>query len=396
MSAIDSNSFNPQVLTSLRQQLSYAADEVADLLGIALSRFNEIENGTTAPSSKELNLLAHFFRVQDFNFYRKNSPKKSSDINFRTALPGYKGEPGPILDAVSFATSIQSLLESVSDLSQHKRERPKRDMALTSDAEFEASWWRDKLPLETNVQLSIDSNDKFFTYFRSRIEDNGISVLVSSFEEKFLKGLVLGSGKKIPVILINSYRQSKSSRSFTLAHEFCHLLLGKDGVSNPYDADTKLERFCNRFAAALLMPRSVITELLNGRHDSATSNTTIKWLANKLKVSLEAVVIRLVECGYAEASFWKVWKSQFEARGYLPSEEPKKGGGAGEEGPDQGIVKLAYFGFLFGRLIPDQLSKSGISKMTVFKASRLKPHYISALGEATKQRLLEVQSYGRA
>lgn len=395
MEDIESFVFNPDVLKSLRLQLSYSATEVASLSGISMDRYDAIENSLTQPNSIEMKALAKFFRVKEFNFFRKSPPSKSSDVNFRAQLPGYKGEPGPILDAIEFAAGVQRLLHSVSDTRGLWRTLNRRAIAITADVESEAHWWRNDLDILDDIQIKIKSNDKFFTFLRSRIESKGISVLVSSYEEKSFKGLVFGSREKVPVILINSYRQQKSSRSFTLAHEFCHVLLEDDGVSNPYNPVTKVERFCNKFAAALLMPRALLTSLLEQRQQSATSNSTIKWLSNKLKVSMEAVVIRLVECGFAESNFWRIWKSQFETNGYLPSEEAISGGGTSDEGVDQGIVKLAYFGFLFGQLVPEGLSKSGLTGMAVFKASRLKPRYLPALARAAKERLAEVGSYGR-
>jgi Zn-dependent peptidase ImmA (M78 family) len=50
---------------------------------------------------------------------------------------------------------------------------------------------------------------------------------------------------------------TKSTRSFTLAHELVHVWLGQDGVLHldrmmPAEVDT--ERYCNRVAAEFLVP----------------------------------------------------------------------------------------------------------------------------------------------
>ncbi len=393
MASIESAHFNPQILKSLRGQLGYTAEDVARLSGLGETRYLGLEQGEVEPKSTDLKKLAKFFRIQEFGFFRRSAPTKSREINFRAGMPTYKGEPGPILDAIEFATGVQALLATVADTGGLWRERRRRKLSLSSDAEKEAGHWRNELELSDEVQLAIDTPDQFFTLLRSRIEDKGVSVLVYSFEEKSFKGLVFGSSNEFPVILINSYRQRKASRTFTLAHEFGHVLLDEDGVSNPYEPVTRAERFCNKFAAALLMPRNIILRLAATRRHSLTSNSTIKWLSNKLKVSMEAVVIRLIECGLAESSFWSKWKSQFER--FLPSEEAVSGGGGSEEGVDPGLVKLAYFGFLFGKLVPDRFDKSGLTGMAMYKASRLKPRYLPALSKAVKQRLSEVQSYGR-
>jgi Zn-dependent peptidase ImmA (M78 family)/transcriptional regulator with XRE-family HTH domain len=389
------HAFNPQVVISLRKQLGYEASDVARLLEFPLDKYSSIENGDATPSTRELTKLSDFFRLDEFNFFRKTLPLKSREINFRAALDSYRGEPGPVLDAVSLASKIQLLLSGISNVSSLGRFQ-KRNLNLSSNPEIEGLWWRENLPIDSDVQLHKTTVDSFYTYFRSKIEYKFISVVSHSFDDKNFKGLVFGANRDIPVILINSFRQQKQSRSFTLAHEFCHVLLGQDGVSNPYEAESRVERFCNKFAATLLMPRSILGELLRLKKNSETSNATIKWLANKFKVSQEAVVIRLEECGFANSGFWRQWKKQFEQRGYLPSEEQKRGGGVGDEGPDQGINKLAYFGFLFGRIVPDHLGTSKLSKMAVFRASRLKPKYISELGRATKERLLEVNAYEQA
>lgn len=394
MENYESVQFNPDILKSLRAQLGYEAAEVARLTGLGDEIYDALENGLAQPKSSELKKLAKFFRVREFNFFRRSAPTKSKEINFRARMPNYKGEPGPILDAIEFSSGVQKLLNSVSDTKRLWKLQKARALTLNSDAESEARWWRHDLEVSDATQLGIESHDKFFTFFRSRIESKGVSVLVYSFEERAFKGLLIGATAPVPVILINSYKQQKSSRTFTLAHEFCHVLLGEDGVSNPYEPVTRAERFCNKFAAAILMPRALVSGLLDKRGGSSTSNATIKWLSNKLKVSMEAVVIRLVECGFAESNFWQIWKSQF--KGYLPSEEDSGGGGGSEEGVDQGLVKLAYFGFLFGQLVPERFIESGLTSMAVYKASRLKPAYLPDLARAAKQRLSEVQSYGGA
>jgi Zn-dependent peptidase ImmA (M78 family)/DNA-binding XRE family transcriptional regulator len=386
--------FNPEVLRSLRNQLAYSPVEVATLTKISPERYTALEDGAGQPKTDELRKLAKFFRVKEFSFLRTSAPTKSRDVHFRARLPHYKGEPGPILDAIEFSSSIQRLLNSVADKQSLWRSANSRRISLNSNIEFESEWWRNNLEIERSIQINLPSPDKFFTFVRSKIESRGISVLVRSFEEKAFKGLVFGSSSDIPIILINSYRQQKSSRTFTLAHEFCHVLLEEDGVSNPYEPVTRTERFCNSFAAAMLMPRSLVSDLLQTRAGSNTSNSTIKWLSNKLKVSMEAVVIRLTECGFAESNFWQIWKSQFKGR--LPSEEESGGGGGSDESVDQGVVKLAYFGFLFGQLVPERFKQRGLTGMAVYKASKLKPGYLPDLARAAKERLWEVQSYDRA
>lgn len=386
---LESVSFNPKVLIALRDQYLCSPSQVAKAIGITTSQYNSFENGEAEPNSPTLVKLARFFRTKEQTFYRVTLPKQYKTINFRNSLATYKGEPGPVIDAINFATQIQKLLYSVVDISESWSNIQKDRVSTNEDAEEVANTWRARLRISDEYQISSSSVTQFFMYLRSRIESLGISVIVPSIEERFIKGISIGSNDRIPMILINSYMQQKASRTFTLAHEFGHVLIGSDDVSNPYAPDGVIERFCNKFAAALLMPAPLLKTLIQTRKNPATNNAVIKWLSNKLKVSMEAVVIRLQECGIAPANFWVQWKSQFANRGRLPSEESEGGGG----NADQGVVKLAGLGFLFGSTVPVRYSERGLTSMAVFKASRLKPRYFSELFEAARDRLKEVETH---
>lgn len=56
----------------------------------------------------------------------------------------------------------------------------------------------------------------------------------------------------VPAVFING-ADAFAAQTFTLFHEIAHLWVGKDGVSN-WDFDNKIEAFCNKVAAEVLMP----------------------------------------------------------------------------------------------------------------------------------------------
>ncbi|MCV5934791.1 ImmA/IrrE family metallo-endopeptidase, partial [Escherichia coli] len=49
---------------------------------------------------------------------------------------------------------------------------------------------------------------------------------------------------------------SYSAQVFTLFHEVAHIWVGKAGVSN-WQFDNKIESFCNKVAAEVLMPHDL-------------------------------------------------------------------------------------------------------------------------------------------
>lgn len=98
-----------------------------------------------------------------------------------------------------------------------------------------------------------------FAYIRSRLESIGITVFVngvvgSNNKRKLLVGEFRGFtllDPYAPIIFING-RDSNNGKLFTLIHEFCHILLGKEGVS-----DSNSEPYCNMFAGEFLVPESL-------------------------------------------------------------------------------------------------------------------------------------------
>lgn len=100
------------------------------------------------------------------------------------------------------------------------------------------------------------------------------------------------------VIYINS-KHSESRKRFTIAHEYGHYVLHRNGTSSFLDTtffrnnDTNsMEYAANRFAAAILMPEEDIRKAIS----SGTKN--FKELASKFNVSSLAVKLRVLDLGY--------------------------------------------------------------------------------------------------
>ena len=68
---------------------------------------------------------------------------------------------------------------------------------------------------------------------------------------------------KIPTVVLN-LRDSINGRMFSLFHEYAHLLLDKSGICDMEEQDylqqedKTIERFCNHFAGAILVPKDIL------------------------------------------------------------------------------------------------------------------------------------------
>lgn len=95
-----------------------------------------------------------------------------------------------------------------------------------------------------------------------------------------------------PRILVRA-SSNNARRRFTIAHELAHLLLtdpGQVAVERRLATDNDIERFCDQFAAALLLPRDWVTDKWEGHPETLAS---VRALASATGTSLAASLVRL-------------------------------------------------------------------------------------------------------
>jgi Zn-dependent peptidase ImmA (M78 family) len=138
----------------------------------------------------------------------------------------------------------------------------------------------------------------------------GAQVRFAPFDDE-LSGMVhIKDG--LPIIGVNALHHPNRQR-FTIAHELGHLELHRDMItaavhvdkafpalmrdSNSATGMEKIEIEANQFAAALLMPRGMIKEVLAGRQFDIEDEGPLEELAKKFKVSKQALQYRIRNLG---------------------------------------------------------------------------------------------------
>ena len=96
-------------------------------------------------------------------------------------------------------------------------------------------------------------------------------------------------------VVVNFHHHPNRQR-FTVAHEIAHFVLHRDAIGNGITDNrlfrshlsSSLEKQANQLAADILMPWDLISELIECEPDASA-----QWLAQKLRVSMSALAIRL-------------------------------------------------------------------------------------------------------
>jgi Zn-dependent peptidase ImmA (M78 family) len=120
-----------------------------------------------------------------------------------------------------------------------------------------------------------------------------------------------------PLIVMNSQRVSAAARSFTLGHELAHLITRHDAAcvesTTDYPFGEPVERWCEEFAAALLMPEPIVRAQMRARglQDTSADLDDVKAMMRTFRVSARASALRLMDLGLAQRSLYGVVLAHF-------------------------------------------------------------------------------------
>jgi Zn-dependent peptidase ImmA (M78 family) len=254
--------------------------------------------------------------------------------------------------------------EAVSDLPRFN---------ATENAKVDAFALRARQYFNITLEDQASSKDAkaFYVICRKRIEDKGIFVLHDTFPEQDGSGFCI-SHPTHPIIVINTKKQTKGRRLFTLIHELAHVLMRKSGISDPFVRENVTERLCNRFAGSFLVPESYAKLLLRARVTTDPNYDDVRWASRRLKISQEATVLRLEQLKIYQPGSYEKWKNIVHNAN--PDWSEKSGGPPGEP-PPQEKVKLAKYGFRFARAFDRLLREGLITEVNLYRTTGLKPKY---------------------
>jgi len=283
-------------LQTARKELGLTQGEVGQQIGMATSTISEIEAGKRSVSGTELYQFARLYH-RPLAFFLEAEPVESPGFAylFREADPS-------ILDRDSIVLFHQlvrdyDLLEEVVEAARLPLPPDYSQFGFRTeqDAETLADMERGRLglgdaPLKDLLNL-LDGTV-------------GVKTFLVPVEHQSWSGLVTRDKDGRPCIAVNAKEESYR-RSFTLAHEYGHVLAHLaegmpaariDRVINIVQRSAD-EGFANAFAAAFLMPRRAVLSQLErvlGTNNGKFSDADLVHLAMQFGVSGQALSSRLI------------------------------------------------------------------------------------------------------
>ena len=172
--------------------------------------------------------------------------------------------------------------------------------SFPKDIEQLCSFIRTQLEFPISAQKARRSTKVVFEIFREKFYDLGIYVFKDAFRDDRISGICLNDDH-FPVIIINN-SMSFARQNFTLFHELYHLISDTSGaeiIRDDYyialnDTQTEIERACDSFANAFLVPMDDFKQQLKKK---PLNEDRIEDLSTLYSVSKEAIMYKLYMMG---------------------------------------------------------------------------------------------------
>ncbi|WBL79981.1 XRE family transcriptional regulator [Bradyrhizobium xenonodulans] len=318
----------PALVTWARETAGFSIAEAADKLDIDADVLADWENSDSdaSPSIPQLRKLATLFKRPLAVFYLPSPPTKFEVMRDLRRLPGTglrHYSPALQLEIRAAAERRELALDLADDLDE---ELPKFSLKadLKEDPEVVGQRIRKALGVTDDLQREWRDADgrTGFNAWRGRIEDTGTLVFQSAaIGSEEASGFAIFNDVS-PVISVNR-KDALTRRTFSLLHEFAHLMLHVSGVSD-LETDEKrppedqaIEVFCNQVAAAALMPKDAVLAYSGvaeqGARSEGWTDGQISEMARRFNVSREALLRRLLTFDRTTQAFYARKRGQYIA-----------------------------------------------------------------------------------
>jgi Zn-dependent peptidase ImmA (M78 family) len=349
----------PSVLDWALAESGFSDKAIAEELSASVEDITAWKDGTAKPSLTQFRKLAGKLHRPLATFLLPEPPKKKQiRVEFRDISGRERRSLSPTERRyMRRAHRIQEVLGWIARELDQQGASLKRH-TLSDSPELSAGEVRSTLSVTVEQQQDWHSASRAFDEWRSRVEALGVAVFLYALGEKSVRGFSIWHDVA-PVIAVNTAWREEA-RIYTLFHELGHLATRTNSACAEWRGGTHnrstdpAERWCEHFAAALLMPRAAVERVLPAsvRRGHVQELGFASSLATRFRVSLRAATIRLIELNFAT---WELYDR------IPPAADSKRGGGGGT-GRNRLEIRADEFGQRGTSLFVEAVKKDLLSR----------------------------------
>lgn len=316
---------NPEMLAWARKWRGRTLEEAARRVQKTPEDIEAWESKPGGPTVRQARQLADLYERSFLEFFRDAPPDlvESELVPDYRIQRGVKSDPTEIRELKAIQDWAEEKRTNAIDLFEELGEEPpaipdELFAQVDRGVELAAENARRVLGFDIAEQFALKKADRELlpNIIRRKFENSGILTLRRSDLSHFgARGICIVI---FPLPIIVYGNKSPGAQAFTLSHELGHIIRQQSAISGPRrrDPPIDIERWCDQFAAAFLMPRKAIqTEygILSNQPAPDIADPVLEMLASQFRVSPHAMLIRLANLGYVDAAYyWGVKKPQFD------------------------------------------------------------------------------------
>jgi Zn-dependent peptidase ImmA (M78 family)/transcriptional regulator with XRE-family HTH domain len=287
-----------QVLTWAMDDAGLDSEELADGVGASVDEVLNWRKDLQSPTTGQFHRLAKALGRPESFFFLPEPPSRQATVASFRRRPGATPESGNLTAETAEGLRIAERVQRTVAWIAERSELPAASVppaGYADDPEQVAAVLREWLDWSVQEQTRDGATESSVSReIRARLQERGIIVLNLTLDENVVRGLSLPHDQ-VPVIAVNT-RDPQRARIFSYFHELAHLALRENYLCFTKSHDG-IEAWCNRVAAAALLPRAHFRKTVWERHrDRLVSEISeVSALRSTYKVSMRALAVRLEE-----------------------------------------------------------------------------------------------------
>jgi len=291
-------------------------------------RLAEWESEAAQPTLKQVEAFAKAtYTPVGYLFLQKPPVEKIPIPDFRAMDNERIGHPSPdLLDTIYVCQQRQEWFRN------YARSMGEQPLAFAGSARVQdevvptAARIRTELGFDVNERRRMPTWTDALRHFIEQADGLGILVMCNGvvhnnnyrhLDPKEFLGFAMADDLA-PLVFMNG-ADTKASQMFTLAHELAHIWLGQSAISDSKLSivpDERVERWCNKVAAELLVPLDAMRQAY---HPDGELAEEAGRLARRFKVSTLVILRRIHDAGgLTRQEFWEAYHAEVERLRSIP------------------------------------------------------------------------------
>jgi Zn-dependent peptidase ImmA (M78 family) len=347
-----------------RESMHLAPEAVSKKLKVELADVLSWESGEQAPPVTKLREMATLYKRPVAVFFLSSPPSDFQTIrDYRhiSGLTGFEVTPKLAYEIRCAHERREIFLELLEELGEKPPEFT-LSCRLDEKPDEVAQRFRAWLGMTLEQQHAWTNEDIAFKSWRQALEQKGLLIFqAEKIDVDLMRGFSI-CDLPLPVIAVNN-NDHAHGKCFSLFHELTHIALRASGLCN-YAEDQSLppelrglEVFCNRVAAAVLMPLEALQSeaAVKGHFGQEWSDETLSYLSRRYRVSRQAVLLRLLSLDLTTGAFYQTFEQSLRSVKAKPKK--KESGG----GPHPVTMTISLAGRPYTSIILDSYREKRIS-----------------------------------